>query len=388
MTFLVLLEPEDPEGRWEPFSGARPVAELRAGAWRIRERWEQATGLTTREIIGSRVAGFVDVDAPPVLAPGSLDGDQILLAASDFVPASDPILLTPSTTRLMCNGRAAARVVQGPGAAPSLESDAGETLEIGGLWLGGSHGLLDALDAFLADDCLRAGHSAPPPSGAVIIGDASLVRAAAGTLEPGVVFDVRQGAVVVSPGAEVRSGARLEGPCWIGGGARVVGGFVRRSCIGPRCVVRGEVSNSVFLGYSNKAHEGFVGHSVLGHWVNLGALTTTSNLKNTYGTVRLDTPRGAFETGRQFLGSLIGDHAKTAIGTMLGTGTVVGAGANVFGDARPPRWIPPFAWGSSPGERMSRDGFLTVARRVLPRREVEVTPAHEEWLAAMYQRLA
>src|SRR5690606_30883481 len=134
--------------------------------------------------------------------------------------------------------------------------------------------------------------------------------------------------------------------------------------------------------------DGFVGHSILGHWTNLGALTTTSNLKNTYGRIRLDVAGEQVSTGRQFVGSLIGDHAKTAIGTMLSTGTVVGAGANVFGDGRPPRWIPPFAWGLSGSEQMNVDGFLSIAGRVMPRRKIELTPEHDAWLRSLWQRLA
>ena len=122
--------------------------------------------------------------------------------------------------------------------------------------------------------------------------------------------------------------------------------------------------------------------------MNLGALTTTSNLKNTYGSVRLETPEGPRDTGRQFVGSFIGDHANTAIGTMLATGTIIGAGASVFGDGRPPRWIPAFAWGHSGTERMSAQGFLEIARRVMPRRQVAVTPQHEAWLSTLHSRLA
>ncbi len=117
-----------------------------------------------------------------------------------------------------------------------------------------------------------------------------------------------------------------------------------------------------------------MGHSVLGHWVNLGAMTTTSNLKNTYGEVALDVAGTRLASGRQFLGSLIGDHAKTAIGTLLPTGTVVGAGANVFGSANAPKYVPPMAWGSEGAERMTEDGFLKVAERVMPRRDVAFTP--------------
>ena len=104
------------------------------------------------------------------------------------------------------------------------------------------------------------------------------------------------------------------------------------SAIGHNCRVHGETSNSVFLAYSNKGHDGFVGHSYFGRWVNLGAGTTTSNLKNTYGPVSLWTPSGIRDSGLQFLGTFAGDHAKTGIGLRLTTGTVLGAGAPIVED--------------------------------------------------------
>jgi UDP-N-acetylglucosamine diphosphorylase/glucosamine-1-phosphate N-acetyltransferase len=204
-------------------------------------------------------------------------------------------------------------------------------------------------------------------------------------VEPGVVFDVRHGPVVLDEGVEAWHGTRLEGPLYAGPGTRLLGGFLRASVFGPECRVRGEVSTSIFLGYGNKAHDGFVGHSVVGHWVNLGAGTTTSNLKNTYGEVRLDIAGHRLATGRRNLGALFGDHAKTAIGTMLATGSVISAGASVFGATTPPKYVPPFAWGSD-GERMTEDGFLTVAQRVLARRNVEWTDARRDSLRQTYRR--
>jgi len=206
-------------------------------------------------------------------------------------------------------------------------------------------------------------------------------------VEPGVIFDVRHGAVVLDEGSEVRAGTRLEGPLYLGPRSIALGGDLRGSVFGPQCRLRGEIAASVFLGYGNKAHEGFVGHSVIGHWANLGAGTTTSNLKNTYGPVHLQLAEQRIDTGRQFVGSLVGDHAKTAIGTMLGTGTVVGTGANVFGPTVP-RHVPAFAWGVTGIERVTEEGFLTVAGRVLPRRQVELTPARAESLRATWRRLA
>jgi len=156
---------------------------------------------------------------------------------------------------------------------------------------------------------------------------------------------------------------------------------------GPWCVVRGELSTTAILGYTNKSHYGFVGHSVLGRWVNLGAGTITSNLKNTYGPVRLDVAGTTVETGHQFLGSLIGDHAKTAIGTLLSAGTVVGAGASVFDDVRAPKYVAPFAWGGSGSKLMTQQKFLTVVERVFPRRHVEVTDATRSYLTRVYDWL-
>jgi hypothetical protein len=132
------------------------------------------------------------------------------------------------------------------------------------------------------------------------------------------------------------------------------------------------MSVTVMTGHANKGHDGFVGHSVLGRWVNLGASTVTSNLKNTYGTVQLWTPEGPRDTGLQFLGTLFGDHAKTGIGTRLTTGSVVGAGANVVVNGVVPKLVPPFAWGES-GATYDLDRFVKSAERMMARRHVTLT---------------
>jgi hypothetical protein len=129
-----------------------------------------------------------------------------------------------------------------------------------------------------------------------------------------------------------------------------------------------------------------VGHSVIGRWVNLGAGTITSNLKNSYGTVRLEIAGERIETGRLNVGTLFGDHSKTAIGTLLSTGTVVGAGASVHGGGPTPRWVPPFAWGLA-GTRVTEDGFLSMAQRMMSRRDFVLTDARRASLRAVYARV-
>jgi UDP-N-acetylglucosamine diphosphorylase/glucosamine-1-phosphate N-acetyltransferase len=225
------------------------------------------------------------------------------------------------------------------------------------------------------------------PAGCVVIGDPALLLVDdTAVIEPHVVFDTRNGPVWVRRQAEVRAFTRLAGPLVVGEHSRIVGGQLRESSIGPQCVVHGEVSNCLFLGYANKSHDGFLGHSVVGRWANLGAGTITSNLKNTYGTVRLDLGTERVETGMTFLGSLIGDHVKTAIGTMLPTGCVLGTGANVFGTKRPGSRVSAFAWGTDEPDRvLACRMFLQTAGRVLPRRDVAFDEPTRAYLEAVWR---
>ncbi len=257
-----------------------------------------------------------------------------------------------------------------------------------GIPLRGGWDLLAVLEQYLFPDTLAAldRGSDPIPSGTVVIGNQGAVSLRGTELEPGVVLDVRKGAVILERGVTVRSGTRIEGPCWLREGTVVGGGQLRHVSAGPHCRLHGELSTTVFTGYANKSHDGFVGHSVIGAWANLGAGTITSNLKNTYGPVRLDIGPSRFDTGRMLLGSLIGDHVKTAIGTLLPTGAVVGCGANLFGAVRAAKYTAPMAWGDSE-ESLAPDRFVAVAKRVMPRRDVTVDETTESALRAMYERV-
>ncbi len=387
MTQLYLVEPAASTA-WYPFADARPVCELRAGVWLIRERWEAIAQAETAAIFGPpHLHAFVEEGVPPVGERTEVTGPA-LVGRSEFAPSGVPLELGDAPARLVNDGETVGWWV--PEGATWDADDAGSaTLDIEGLFLGGAHELVTALEHFLPPDAADFTREANDgvADACTAIGDPGDVIVLGATVEPGVVFDVREGPVVVEQHSYIASGSRLVGPAYVGPGCEILGGAIRASVIGPRCRVRGEVASSVFLGYANKAHDGFVGHSIIGRWVNLGAGTTTSNLKNTYGPVRLRPPSGPVETGRQFFGSLIGDHAKTAIGTQLETGTLVGAGANVFGAVRPPKYVAPFAWGDS-GERMARDAFLTLAERVLPRRGVSVTEAVRGMLGTIYDHAA
>ena len=384
MPDLYLLDPPVAP-QWAPFQTARPVCECRAGTWLIRERWEAIADASAVAVFAPpHLHLFVEEGAPEVRAAAPVAGPA-LIGRSEFAPSGVAPELPGVAANLTNDGETVGWWVPA-GSTWTGPDNPGRAVAIDGVRLRGAFDLVTALEHLLAGDVadfLREPGEAIP-EGSIVIGDPHDVVLLGARVEPGVVFDVRHGAIVLEQHVYVRAGARLDGPLYVGPGSELLGGPIGSSAIGPRCKVRGEVTSSVFLGYANKAHEGFLGHSVIGRWANLGAGTTTSNLKNTYGAIRLETPDTRIETGRQFLGSLVGDHAKTAIGTLFSTGSVVGVGANVFGAPGVPKTIPAFAWGLG-GERQSLDGFLTTARRVMPRRAVEVTDAVAAALEAAYR---
>ena len=386
---LYLLDP-DPGASWAPFAGARPLCELRAGAHLVRERWETFVGVEATAIFAlPHLAGFPEPGVPPVEARRAVSGPAVI-GSSTFAPRGLAPHLPEAPARLTHGGITVGWVVPA-GAAWSGPLPQAQAVDVPGVLLRGVYDLVPALERLLREDVLGLlGESDPVPPATTVIGDAAWVAVRDAAVEPGVVFDTTGGPVVLESGVEVKAGTRLEGPLWAGANTRLLGGPIRASAIGPWCVVRGEMAATVLLGYANKSHDGFVGHSVLGRWVNLAAGTITSNLKNTYGPVRLDIGGGggaALETGQTFFGSLIGDHAKTAIGTLLGTGTVVGAGASLFDGVRAPKYVPPFAWGGAGPTRMTREGFLAIAERVLPRRHVPVDDAVRAHLGRVYDWL-
>lgn len=200
--------------------------------------------------------------------------------------------------------------------------------------------------------------------------------------------------IFLEPGAKVEYATinASAGPVYIGKDAEVMEGTVIRgplamcehsvlklsskiygaTTLGPYCKVGGEVNNSVFTGYSNKAHDGFLGNSVIGEWCNLGADTNNSNLKNNYANVKLwsYTEERFINTGLQFCGLIMGDHSKCGINTMFNTGTVVGVNANIFGEGFPRNFIPSFSWGGTKGFKVYKiEKAFEVAEKVMKRRK-------------------
>jgi UDP-N-acetylglucosamine diphosphorylase/glucosamine-1-phosphate N-acetyltransferase len=199
-------------------------------------------------------------------------------------------------------------------------------------------------------------------------------------LDPMVVADTRDGPVVVDAGAVVHAFSRLEGPCYIGPRTQVLGAKVRAgTTLGPNCRIGGEVEASIIQGYSNKYHEGFLGHSYVGEWVNLGAGTHNSDLRNDYGKVAVTVDGRVISTGLHKVGCFIGDHTKAGLGTLLNTGTSIGVGCNLLpSGCLLPKYVPSFCswWNGAIVDRSSLSQFEEVAVQVMRRRGAAFTDDH------------
>ncbi len=204
------------------------------------------------------------------------------------------------------------------------------------------------------------------------------------------ILNAENGPIYIGKNTEIQEGSMIRGPFALCEGSTINMGAKLRgdTTVGPHSKVGGEVSNAVIFGYSNKGHEGFLGNSVIGEWCNLGADTNTSNLKNNYAPVKLwDYTKGGFaNTGLQFCGLMMGDHSKCGINTMFNTGTVIGVGANVFGDGYPRNFIPSFAWGGAAGfSTFQFSKFEEVAIAVMGRRKIAWTPEDKEILERIFE---
>ena len=378
--------------QFQPFALTRPAGELRAGALLVRERWARALGATVAgHVTAAHLAGFDEPDAAPVYTGTIPTGSW--LVNSRFTPQ---LVDSPGQSVLEAEGHVVAvRLASSvhadrlPDGSVSLESFAPAAARgtVGGwmmhdVWDYVRHltTMLDHDIPLLGDSCHRE-----HPADAIVIGEHPIFIEEGAIVEPSVCFDVSAGPILLRRTSHVHAFTRLVGPLYVGVGSSVTADRVAASSIGDVCKVHGELSNTIFIGHANKGHDGFVGHSMLGRWVNLGAGTITSNLKNTYGTAALWTPAGVRDTGMQFLGTLFGDHAKTGIGLRLTTGSVLGAGANVFGSVMPPKVVSPFSWGEAGDFSEYRlDKFLEVAERVMARRHVTLTPAGRAQLSASH----
>jgi len=396
---------------WLPFTLTRPAGEMLFGTETLRARAERVLGLRCRgHISDAGLSDFEELGAPPCASAEAIgpDNDRLLLA-SRLVPAEDCPLLSRLRQRARLgtaggsgDGNAdalAAPLVLVVGSEPAgawlprgtrlprctetgrYPSDWAST-DVSGQLLGSPWELMAKNAAQISRDSKRFRRS-EVPAGVHVLGDGTVAIGTGAQLEPGTVLDATGGPVILADGVQVRARSRIAGPFYAGPDTALLGGSLASSSIGPRCKVRGEVERSVLLGYANKAHDGFLGHSVVGRWVNLGAMTTSSDLKNNYGPVRVLLRGRRIETKMRKVGCFLGDHVRTGIGTLLDTGTIVEAGSNLFGGGVQPKYVPPFSWGAgSAAAEYELGAFLDTAKRVMGRRNVTLS----EGARRLYER--
>ena len=414
--------------QWSPVAVTQPAGEILFGALTLRERLERASGLAAAGYLAAPgLEGFTREGVPPLTDSGELPDDEALvLLSSRYVPPlggeAGPGLNLPDATsdreaRLVVDGAPVGWLLPPGTERPSMdvltgldgdarsssargqevrgEPDAGH-VELPGSVLHSLWELVqrngDQLSMDLAS-LLPGGEGdgigrLPFAPGVEQVG-ADPISAAQGVIvDTNVVLDTRAGPIHLESGVHIRPFTHLRGPALVGAGSTLLGGLFESVSCGPVCRLRGEVSSSILLGYTNKAHDGYLGHSLVGRWVNFGAMTTNSDLKNNYGTVRVGTSEGEVDTRLLKVGVFLGDHVKMGIGTMLNAGTTVGTGTNLLGGGLPPKWIPAYHWGAGPELVPYRlDAFLETAERAMARRGIQLSSGERSFLRRSWERV-
>jgi UDP-N-acetylglucosamine diphosphorylase/glucosamine-1-phosphate N-acetyltransferase len=393
MSNIILFDSED-RNHLLPLTATRPMGELLLGAMTLREKWERrlqgAVSYITQEYLQEKYPIRIRHENL-IINSGILPNDKICRRIADL-------------------GQSEALLWQGELLAARLNEEQFEDLlseeevaELQGLeidpdtpfqYLSRLWELTRFNQSALADDfaVLTAGKTSEPlPGSNRLIGPESNLF-----IEPDAKiecsnFNVDTGPIYIGAGAEIMEGCSLRGPVYIGPGAILkLGAKLYGPCsIGPGCRAGGEITRSILMANSNKAHEGYLGDSVLGEWCNIGAGSNNSNLKNNYAEVKLwNYPGEKFErSGQQFCGLFMGDHSKCGISTMFNTGTVTGVFANIFGSGYQRNFIPDFSWGGTENgyKTYKFADACTTAESVLSRRSLPLTEVDKGILQHIFE---
>jgi UDP-N-acetylglucosamine diphosphorylase/glucosamine-1-phosphate N-acetyltransferase len=390
--------------RLRPLTDLLPVPALAFGGSTLASRWVRAAGVPLAGI-EARPETLAAWAGAPVFHPAAAsDRDEVLIANAAALPG--PWLERAQAGRapsLFVSGEriAAARVPFASvrsalgstgGLERALRSLEAPRVEVEARFVTYPWNLIEWNAAALAEDLARdeAGIRGDVHPQAVVLERSRVAVQAGARVDALAVLDARGGPIRIEARAVILPHTVVIGPCVVGEGTQLLGGFVSRSTLGPECRIAGEVEECVWQGFSNKRHHGFVGHSAIGEWVNLGALTTTSDLKNNYGTVRVWVEGERIDSGTGKVGSIIGAHVKTGIGTLLPTGASIGTGSNLFGGGRfAPALVPPFSWWDGATRVEHRlEPFLETARTAMGRRGRVMDAALSAALAALHARTA
>ncbi|MCP4589963.1 MAG: hypothetical protein GY842_04410 [bacterium] len=392
-----------------PLTYTRPACRLRCG---IVTLWEKVAAAypSTPMVLNTRehVAGVVAEEIKEVKV-NTLAGDSALLINGRLVAPADlakTIPLDGGDVAYVCEGQiVAARVsggkcaevakliAKGPlpdGWADGLKTETVELPLIQYPWDLVTHNPAQ-IGADFARLRLGGRVAGTVHESAVLDGKDNIHIAEGAEVHPGAILMAHEGPICIGPDATVMAGAVLEGPISVGrkSSIKILAKIYEGTSIGEFCKVGGEVEESIFQAYSNKQHDGFIGHAFFGEWVNLGADTNNSDLKNNYGNVRVKINGREIDSGSMFVGTTMGDHSKSGINTMFNTGTVVGVGCNCYGAGFPPKYMPSFLWGGAEGfVEHQLDKFLGTAEKVMGRRKRQMTAAYRTMLQKVFELTA
>jgi UDP-N-acetylglucosamine diphosphorylase/glucosamine-1-phosphate N-acetyltransferase len=409
---VVLFEDEAVSGLG-PIVAMRPAFELRTGALNLRERLELC-----RDIGALSAEVRPELPAPGLLPVSSLAADEYIrvnarLCASvevlekalgsinpgDAITSNSAVLISHGRVERETGPPEGLDLVTHPwelaGFNERMLSADAQTLAGRGGIPRRIHGIEftedSARKSLLEQVAWRPAESSDQSPGTIWIEPGQVLLGDGVEVRPSAVIDASEGPVILGSGVTIHPLSVVTGPAYLGPGTVVNPGAKLRQCTstGAFCKVGGEIEDTLILDLSNKQHDGFLGHAVIGAWVNLGADTNGSDLKNNYSSVRVDLGFGPVDSGESFVGPLIGDHAKTGIDTMLTTGAVVGVCSNVFGGGFVPRHVPAFSWGGSDGLSEYRlEEAIKTARAVFARRDAVWTAEWERVFTAQFSATA
>ncbi len=381
---------EDDQARWlQPLTYLRPVFDLRCGAFTFRERIQHY-------FPGTKLYLKCRDPLVPIVHEQNPDIPVNTAPPEDCLFINGSVIMTPSLADMIRSEPDATWICDSKTIAfrnglPSAQKTA-EPAHAVYPW-----DLVRHNAAAITGDFSLAPrhHKGRCDQGSILLNPSSISIGEGSVIRPGAVIDAESGPVIIGERVTIMPHAVIEGPCFIGDGsvikigAKIYGG----TSIGPVCKIGGEVEGSIFQAYSNKQHDGFVGHSVIAEWCNLGADTNTSDLKNNYGHVRATVNGQEIDTGSMFVGLTMGDHSKSGINTMFNTGTVAGVSSNIFGGGFPSKYIPSFTWVNVPAaEEYHLEKAIDVARIVMHRRKIMMTKTYEDLMrwtfkATQHERL-
>ena len=394
--------------QFAPIALMRPVFELMCGCFSLRERvLRHKKPDTWGALVRTELKHVYEEEHPTAIVndPIGMQAGDTLLINGRWLPTSDDLdaatsdnvglvagqiawLKIDSTEGLLFEGNNWNAVIA------QIAQSRTEQVPAGGVMLERPWDLITHNPAQLTTDYEHNfAAEADLPDHVVVLGDTARVSIdQSAEIDPYVVLDARTGPIRIEAGVKIQSFTRIEGPCFIGQRTQLFRALIREgTTIGPVCRVGGEIEECIFQGYSNKYHEGFLGHSYVCPWVNIGAMSTTSDLKSDYSNVKVPLDGTPIDSGSPKVGSFIGDHAKTAINSMFNTGSSIGVMAMVLpGGPLLPKFIPSFSmiWFGEVRESWDLQRSLETAKVAMGRRDCEFTRAQADLVRFLHTKTA